>query len=181
MLHRSKSGFRCFFNVDGGGLGRKLPNRCRTRMATSLSLMHGCGRLPPGYLAFSSIHYLSLLLSPTCPRNILCQWSECKLSRGNSPSNSRASTLTKPWAYSLFFLGKFFDLILIMIDAAPIDEDAEDIMDDEGRQHVVNEHARMGGENLKGLNSPLPWLYSQNCRTRSSRSILWDGARLTAR
>jgi U3 small nucleolar RNA-associated protein 20 len=61
---------------------------------------------------------------------------------------------------NLFYLGKCFYLIPI-IDAAPIDEDAEDILDDEGGENVVNAHTQMGGDNLKGLNSPLPWLFSK--------------------
>ncbi|KIM44053.1 hypothetical protein M413DRAFT_17908 [Hebeloma cylindrosporum] len=61
---------------------------------------------------------------------------------------------------NLFYLGKCFYLVPI-IDAAPIDEDAEDILDDEGGENVVNAHTQMGGDNLKGLNSPLPWLFSK--------------------
>jgi len=61
---------------------------------------------------------------------------------------------------NLFYLGKCFYLIPIM-DAAPIDEDAEDILDDEGGDNVVNAHTQLGGENLKGLTSPLPWLFSK--------------------
>jgi U3 small nucleolar RNA-associated protein 20 len=61
---------------------------------------------------------------------------------------------------NLFYLGKCFYLIPIM-DAAPIDEDAEDILDDEGGENVVNAHTRMGGDDLKGLSSPLPWLFSK--------------------
>lgn len=62
---------------------------------------------------------------------------------------------------NLFYLGKCFYCIP-MSDNAAVDEDAEDILDNEGSAENGGARALpLDGDGLKDLNNPLPWLFSK--------------------
>ncbi|KAF9479084.1 hypothetical protein BDN70DRAFT_879151 [Pholiota conissans] len=61
---------------------------------------------------------------------------------------------------NLFYLGKCFYLIPVL-DAAAVEADAEDILDNEGAEAGVNSKDVHGAENSKELSNPLPWLFSK--------------------
>ncbi|PPQ91255.1 hypothetical protein CVT25_006372 [Psilocybe cyanescens] len=61
---------------------------------------------------------------------------------------------------NLFYLGKCFCLMPVG-DAAAVNEDAEDILDNENGALAAEPLAQDDGDKLKNLNSPLPWLFSK--------------------
>ncbi|KDR69878.1 hypothetical protein GALMADRAFT_255731 [Galerina marginata CBS 339.88] len=69
-------------------------------------------------------------------------------------------TLSLQVVKNLFYLGKCFYLIPPG-DTAAVDEDAEDILDNEGGALLSASEAREVGDNLKTLENPLPWLFSK--------------------